>query len=185
MLDELETQAHEFYTAGEYTHALADFSVLREVRARREGPYSVKYLRALHWSVRCMRPLQLWQDTDLLCRELHAKYVRTHGRGEADTVDVAEHWAWAMVHLDAVNAAVALYVRTADAVWDTDLATARRLLGAAAVHTRRLADDSVDALAGIALTHTTELAESFRNLAKRLGNDDAAPSIDLGGATPV
>ncbi|AVL98960.1 hypothetical protein C6V83_00325 [Gordonia iterans] len=186
MLDELEAQAREYYAAGEYDHALADFSVLREVRARREGPYSVKYLRALHDSVRCMRHLRLWQDTDLLCRELHGKYVRTHGRGEPDTVDVAKHWAWAMLHLDAVNAAVDLYLRTADAVWDTDPSTARRLLGAAAVHTPRIAEVPDDALAGLSLTHTTELADSLRRLADRLGTDSgAAASIDFDGATPV
>lgn len=182
MLDELEAQAREMYAAGEYEHALADFSVLREVRARREGPYSVKYLRALHDCVRCMRPLQLWQDTDLLCRELHAKYVRTHGRGEADTVDVAKHWAWAMLQLDAVSPAVTLYLRTADALWETDLPSARRLLGAAAVHTRRVV---VDPLADLTLTHTTELTKSFRELRDRLTDESgAAPSIDFDGATP-
>ncbi|WP_298441477.1 hypothetical protein [Gordonia sp. (in: high G+C Gram-positive bacteria)] len=177
MLDELEAQAREMYAAGEYAHALADFSVLREVRGRREGPYSVKYLRALHDSVRCMRHLALWQDTDLLCSELHAKYVRTHGPGEADTVDVAKHWAWAMVQLDAVSSAATLYVRTADALWDVDLPAARRLLGAAAVHTRRVV---VDPLAGLTLAHTTELAGAFRDLQGRLTDD--APSTDFDGA---
>lgn len=181
MLDELETQAQELYAAGEYSHALAEFSVLREVRARREGPYSVAYLRALHASVRCMRPLQLWQDTDLLCRELHGKYVRTHGRGEADTVDVAKHWAWALLQLESIGGAVDLYIRTADALWSSDRPGARRLLGAAAVHTRRI----VDPLAGLALTHTTELTDSLRELRERLRIDDgAAPSIGFDGATP-
>ncbi|MCK0438800.1 hypothetical protein MUG78_04805 [Gordonia alkaliphila] len=181
MLDELEAEARSRFEAGEYDHALAEFSVLREVRARREGPYSVPYLRALHASVRCMRFLQLWQDTDLLCQELHGKYVRTHGRGEADTVDVAKHWAWALLHLDAVNAAVALYVRTADALWDCDRPTARRLLGAAAVH----AGSTVDPLDGLTLVHTTELAASFTDLRRLLPNDSgAAPSSDFDGATP-
>lgn len=175
MLDELETQAHEYYAAGEYTHALADYSVLREARARHEGPYSVKYLHALHCSVRCMRHLKLWQDTDLLCRELHAKYVRTHGRGEADTVDVAKHWAWAMVQLGAVNAAVSLYLVTADAVWETDTATARTLLRAAAAY----APPADDPLAGLTLTHTTELADSMRSLhdLRRKDGTQMAPSL--------
>ncbi|GAA3950528.1 hypothetical protein [Gordonia caeni] len=181
MLDELEAEARSRYAAGEYEHALADFSVLREVRARREGPYSVHYLRALHDSVRCMRHLQLWQDTDLLCSELHGKYVRTHGRGEAATVDVAKHWAWAMLHLDAIAAAAALYIRTADALWDTDAPSARRLLGAAAVHTRRVADP----LAGLTLTHTTEITDSLQDLRERLEQQSgAAPSSDFDGATP-
>lgn len=181
MLDELEAQARSMYDAGEYRHALAEFSVLREVRARREGPYSVKYLRALHDSVRCMRPLGLWQDTDVLCRELHGKYERTHGRGEADTVDVAKHWAWALLHLDAAARAVALYVRTADALWDTDPTDAQRLLGAAAAHT----EDDADPLAGLSLTHTTEIAGALRDLSSRVRNDSgAAPSIDFDGAAP-
>lgn len=181
MLDELEAEARSRYEAGEYRRALAEFSVLREVRARREGPYSVPYLRALHDSVRCMRHLQLWQDTDLLCSELHSKYVRTHGRGEADTVDVAKHWAWAMLHLDAIAAATALYIRTADALWDTDQPSARKLLGAAAVHTAHVADP----LAGLTLTHTTEVADSLRDLRDRLGpRSGASPSSDFDGATP-
>lgn len=181
MLDELEAQARELYATGDYSHALAEFSVLREVRARREGPYSVAYLRALHDCVRCMRPLQLWQDTDRLCRELHGKYVRTHGRGEADTVDVAKHWAWALLHLESISGAVDLYIRTADALWASDPSAARRLLGAAAVHTRRV----VDPLAGLALTHTTELADSLRDLHGRLRSDaGAAPSIGFDGAAP-
>ncbi|MFC0316400.1 hypothetical protein ACFQNE_00035 [Gordonia phosphorivorans] len=181
MLDELEAEARSSFEAGEYDHALAEFSVLREVRARREGPYSVPYLRALHASVRCMRFLQLWQDSDPLCRELHGKYVRTHGRGQADTVDVAKHWAWTMLHLGAVSAAVALYVRTADALWDSDISTARRLLGAAAVNS----GPAVDPLAGLTLTHTTELTESLADLRRLLPNDaGAAPASDFDGATP-
>ncbi len=183
MLDELEAQAHQMYDAGEYTHALADFSVLREVRARREGPYSVKYLSALHESVRCMRHLQLWQDSDAACRELYGKYVRTHGRGGAATVDVAKHWAWALLQLDAINPAVSLYVRTADALWERDAVSARRLLGAATVYARRLADRLPDGpLAGLSLTHTTELTDAFDDLRARLSDDTAAPSIDFDGA---
>ena len=167
------------YDAGEYMHALAEFSVLREVRARREGPYSVNYLRALHDSVRCMRHLQLWHDTNYLCTELHAKYVRTHGRGEADTVDVAKHWAWALLHLDAVEPAVKLYVKTADALWPDDRDGARRLLGAAAVH-------DPDPLDGIEVTHTTDLAAALAELERRLRNDTgASPSIDFDGLAPV
>lgn len=196
MLDELEAQAHEMYDAGEYSHALADFSVLREVRARREGPYSVKYLRALHDCVRCMRHLQLWQDSDAACRELYGKYVRTHGRGGAVTVDVAKHWAWAMLQLNAIGPAVALYVRTADALWERNAVSARRLLGAAAVYARRVADGASndpraadrptgDPLAELSLTHTTELSDAFAELRTRLSNDSgAAPSIDFDGATP-
>ena len=41
MLDELNDQAHADYDAGDFTSALASFSVLREIRSRREGPYSV------------------------------------------------------------------------------------------------------------------------------------------------
>ncbi|MFT3716664.1 MAG: hypothetical protein QM774_12185 [Gordonia sp. (in: high G+C Gram-positive bacteria)] len=179
MLDELEAQARSMYDAGEYTHALAEFSVLREVRARREGPYSVKYLSALHESVRCMRHLGLWRDTDYLCTELHAKYVRTHGRGEAATVDVAKHWAWALLHLDAVDPAVRLYVTTADALWPLDEPAARRLLGAAAVH-------SGDPLDGVTLTHTTELAHALADLDGLVKNETgASPSIDFDGLAPV
>ncbi|MFT4085989.1 MAG: hypothetical protein QM658_02365 [Gordonia sp. (in: high G+C Gram-positive bacteria)] len=173
MLDELEAQARSEYAAGEYTHALADFSVLREIRSRREGPYSVKYLRSLHDCVRCMRHLQLWRDSDLLCSELYSKYLRTHGRGETDTVDVAKHWAWAMVNLADYPSAVRLYLATADALWDVDHHTALRLLGAAAAHIEP-EHEAVDGLAGITLAHTTDLAASFDDLAERLGNDASA-----------
>lgn len=179
MLDELEAQARSMYDAGDYSQALAEFSVLREVRARREGPYSVKYLRALHDSVRCMRPLKLWQDTDRLCRELHGKYLRTRGRAESATVDVAKHWAWALLHLNAIAGAVELYVRTADALWDSDESSARRLLGIAALHS-----DVSDPLADLSLTHTTELAEALEHLGVLLDDASGAAPIDFDGATP-
>ncbi|MFM9377104.1 hypothetical protein [Gordonia sp. VNK21] len=177
MLDELEVQARSMYDAGEYEHALAEFSVLREIRSRREGPYSVKYLAAMHECVRCMRHLQLWQDSDLLCSELHGKYLRTHGRAEADTVDVAKHWAWAMVHLDAIAEAVALYLVTADALWEVDRDGAGRLLGAAAAHRGPGAGDD-DPLAGLSLTHTTELAQALREVADLADGDRPAVGFD-------
>ena len=40
MLAEMQQDAESLYAAGEYDHALAEFSVLREMRSRREGPYS-------------------------------------------------------------------------------------------------------------------------------------------------
>ena len=138
----MQQDAEAHYAAGEYDHALAEFSVLREMRSRREGPYSVSYLANVHDCVRCMSALELWADSDPLCRELYGKYVHTHGRGEAATVDVAKHWAWALVHLADYAHALRLYLLTADALWETDPVAARRLLGAAAAHrngaTRRL-----------------------------------------------
>ena len=44
MLAEMQDEAEAYLSAGEYSHALAEFSVLREIRSRREGPYSVMYL---------------------------------------------------------------------------------------------------------------------------------------------
>ena len=171
MLDELDAQARQLYAAGEFAHALADFSVLREMRSRREGPYSVKYLAALHSCVRCMSHLSLWTDSDLLCSELHAKYVRTHGRGQADTVDVARHWALAMHHLHLADDVAALCVTTADALWDTDRADAVRLLGVAAA-------ESVDAglvrsglVDGVALRHTAELVAALDRWRTDLDSD--------------
>ncbi len=135
MIEELQAEAEALLAAGEYEHALAAFSVLREVRARREGPYSTKYLSNLHDCVRCMSHLQLWMDANYLCSELHGKYVRTHGRGgEADTVDVAKHWAWALVNLHDYPPAIRLYLMTADALWEVDPGQAQRLLGAAVIH---------------------------------------------------
>ncbi|WP_040511511.1 hypothetical protein [Gordonia soli] len=134
MIEEIEAEAASLLAAGDYEQALAEFSVLREIRSRREGPYSVRYLSDLHNCVRCMSHLELWADSMPLCSELHGKYVNTHGPGEADTVDVAKHWAWALVHLHDYPPAVRLWLMTADALWDVDPDQARRLLGAAVVH---------------------------------------------------
>ncbi|MFW0783124.1 hypothetical protein AAFP35_01265 [Gordonia sp. CPCC 206044] len=134
MIEEMQEEAESFFSAGEYSHALAEFSVLREIRSRREGPYSIMYLSNLHACVRCMSHLQLWSDSTPLCRELHGKYVHTHGPGQSDTVDVAKHWAWALLHLHDYPPAVRLYLMTADALWDDDPEQARRLLAAAVAH---------------------------------------------------
>mgnify|MGYP006923450623 CR=1 FL=1 len=53
MIEEMQAEAQALLSAGEYTHALAEFSVLREIRARREGPYSPRYLSNLHDCIRC------------------------------------------------------------------------------------------------------------------------------------
>ncbi|AZG46313.1 hypothetical protein D7316_02914 [Gordonia insulae] len=130
----MQDEAEALLSAGEFTHALAEFSVLREIRSRREGPYSIMYLSNLHDCVRCMSHLQLWADSTPLCRELHGKYLRTHGPAQSDTVDVAKHWAWALLHLHDYPPAVRLYLTTADALWDEDPDQARRLLAAAVAH---------------------------------------------------
>lgn len=185
MLDELNSQARELYDAGDFSHALADYSVLREIRSRREGPYSVKYLAALHDCVRCMSHLNLWTDSDLLCSELHSKYVRTHGRGGGDTVDVARHWGWAMVHLDQQASAAILCITTADAMWDDDLTGADLLLGAAAAQSSDaagLAETGV--LDGIRLTHPTELIAALDRWNKALTDDGARISVTTDSLAP-
>ncbi|GAC85873.1 hypothetical protein GP2_044_00240 [Gordonia paraffinivorans NBRC 108238] len=184
MIEELQAEADALYAAGEYDHALASYSVLREVRARREGPYSIRYLSNLHDCVRCMSHLNLWLDANYLCSELHSKYVRTHGRGEADTVDVAKHWAWALVHLEDYPPAVRLYLLTADAVWDDDPAQAHRLLGAAVAHRHGL--DPVEIISpglidGVGLRHADEERELITRLVDELGDTEeasAAATID-------
>ncbi|GAA4668200.1 hypothetical protein [Gordonia humi] len=175
MLDELNSQAHDLYDAGEFSHALADYSVLREIRSRREGPYSVKYLAALHDCVRCMSELNLWSDSNLLCSELHAKYVRTHGRGGDDTVDVARHWSWAMVHLDQAGQAAFLCITTADAMWETDPAGANLLLGAAAAQSSRSAEVAeTGAVDGVVLRHAADLVTAINRWNRVLTDDDGA-----------
>lgn len=176
----MQAEARALLSAGEYSHALAEFSVLREVRSRREGPYSPMYLSNLHDCVRCMSELELWSDSTLLCRELHGKYVRTHGRGEADTVDVAKHWAWALVHLDDYPPAVRLYLLTADALWERDVAQARRLLGAAVVHrhdTDPVALVTPGLIDGVNLRHAADVLTALNALTDSLrdtaGADDA------------
>jgi len=134
MLDEMQAEATALYADGEFVSALAEFSVLAEIRARREGPYSPAYLDNLHDCVRCTYELNRWPDCAGLCTELHGKYVRTHGRAESDTVDVAKKWAWALLNLHDYRSAVALYLQTADALWESDPITARRMLGAPAVY---------------------------------------------------
>lgn len=134
VIEEMQAEARSLLSDGEYVHALAEFSVLREIRSRREGPYSPMYLSNLHDCVRCMSALQQWADATPLCAELHGKYVRTHGRGAADTVDVAKHWAWSLLHLDDTAPAVRIYLLTADALWAQHHDQAQQLLGAAFVH---------------------------------------------------
>lgn len=134
MLDEMQAEAVALYADGEYMRALAEFSVLAEIRARREGPYSPLYLHNLHDCIRCAYQLNRWPDCVGLCTELHGKYVRTHGRAETDTVDVAKKWAWALLNLRDYQRAVEVYLQTADALWDSDPVAARRLLGAPATY---------------------------------------------------
>lgn len=184
MLDELNDQAQADYDAGEFASALAGFSVLREIRSRREGPYSVKYLAALHDSVRCMSQLEMWSDADLLCSELHSKYVRTLGRGQSVTVDVAKHWAWSMMHLRELRAAIGLYLTTADAMWDVDSAGAQRLIGAAAAipAVRPAAMVWKGIVDGVALRHTDELLNVLSAWTSRLSEEaNAEPTITLDG----
>ncbi|MDY6808054.1 MAG: hypothetical protein SW127_03460 [Actinomycetota bacterium] len=187
MLAEMQDEAEAYLSAGEYSHALAEFSVLREIRSRREGPYSVMYLSNLHDCVRCMSHLHLWADSTPLCRELHGKYVRTHGRGQSDTVDVAKHWAWALVHLHDYPPAVQLYLTTADALWDSQPDQARRLLAAAVAH-RANADPEVilDAVGTrvdpVRLAHSHDVLVAMNQLIDRLPRDveaaRAAVTID-------
>lgn len=179
VIEEMQAEARALLSAGEYDHALAEFSVLREIRSRREGPYSVMYLSNLHDCVRCMSHLMLWSDASHLCRELHGKYVRTHGRAEADTVDVAKHWAWALVHLHDYSPAVRLYLLTADALWESDPAQAQRLLGAAVVHrhdTDPLALISPGLIDGVGLRHADEERELLTRLVDRLADGGGAPA---------
>ena len=186
MLDELNLQAHDLYEAGEYTHALADYSVLREIRSRREGPYSVKYLAALHDCVRCMSHLSLWSDSNLLCSELHAKYVRTHGRGGVDTVDVARHWSWAMVHLDQPTPAASLCLTTADAIWESDPAGADRLVGAAAAQSPEAPDIAGAGLIdGVRLAHSVEIVSALNRWHSVLTDDAARTSVTAETLAPV
>ncbi|MCX2963745.1 hypothetical protein VX037_14660 [Gordonia sp. Z-3] len=188
MLAEMQDEAEAYLSAGEYSHALAEFSVLREIRSRREGPYSVMYLSNLHDCVRCMSELQLWADSTPLCRELHGKYVRTHGRGQSDTVDVAKHWAWALVHLHDYPPAVQLYLTTADALWDSHPAQARRLLAAAVAH-RTGVDPAASILDAtgphvdpVRLAHGPDVEAAMTQLIERLPADveaaRAAVTID-------
>ena len=116
VLDEMQREATELFQAGEYTHALAEFSVLREIRARREGPYSLMCLSNLHDVIRCLVHLGKWEACEPLCRDLLAKYMFTHGPTDPDTVDVVGHMATTLSGLGRHTEAAELYGRTADAL---------------------------------------------------------------------
>ncbi|MGY3551864.1 hypothetical protein ACVWY6_000045 [Williamsia sp. R60] len=116
VLDEMQREATELFQAGEYTHALAEFSVLREIRARREGPYSLMCLSNLHDVIRCLVHLGKWEACEPLCRDLLAKYMFTHGPADPDTVDVVGHMATTLSGLGRHTEAAELYGRTADAL---------------------------------------------------------------------
>lgn len=192
MLDEMQDEAAALFSAGEFGHALAEFSVLREIRARREGPYSVSYLRNLHDCVRCMSALELWADSSPLCRELHGKYRRTHGPGQSDTVDVAKHWAWASIHLRDYPLAVRIYLTTADALWDADPEQARRLLAAAVAHRADAdpgqvlvaADTPID---GRRLRHGTDVLAAIGHITDehQTFGGDPRESVTFEGFTPT
>ncbi len=175
MLEEMQAEAAALYVDGEYMAALAEFSVLAEIRARREGPYSPRYLRNLHDCIRCAYELRRWPDCIGLCTELHGKYVRTHGRAETDTVDVAKKWAWALLNLREYQRAVEVYLHTADALWESDPSAARRLLGAPA--TFRAEVDPTDVAQS--LRHGVELLATIADLNKR--ETDANPSLTVDG----
>ncbi len=184
MIDEMQVEAEAFLAAGEYSHALAEFSVLREIRSRREGPYSVKYLSNLHDCVRCMSHLHLWADATPLCKELHGKYVRTHGPAQSDTVDVAKHWAWALLHLHDYPPAVRLYLTTADALWDTDPQQAKRLLAAAVAHraeadpVRMMAADT-PLIDSARLSHSHDVLVAINRLIDELPADTATARAEV------
>ncbi len=114
VLDEMQREATELFAAGEYSHALAEFSVLREIRCRREGPYSLMCLSNLHDMIRCQVRLKMWAECEPMCRNLLAKYTFTHGLADPDTIDVTEHMAAILNGLGRPDEAADLYLRTAD-----------------------------------------------------------------------
>ncbi|WP_076475607.1 hypothetical protein [Williamsia sterculiae] len=116
MIEEMQLEATALLAAGEYEHALAEFSVLREIRARREGPYSVMYLSNLHDAVRCMCHLRRWSDSEPLSAELCHKYSFTHAAAESDAVDAAKRYAWALLQLGKPAFAADVYRKTAAAL---------------------------------------------------------------------
>lgn len=112
----MQREATELFAAGEYAHALAEFSVLREIRCRREGPYSLLCLSNMHDVIRCQVHLQLWAECEPVCRDLLAKYTFTHGPTDPDTIDVTEHMAATLNGLGRPEEAAELHLRTADAL---------------------------------------------------------------------
>lgn len=177
MIEEMQADADQLAAAGEFGHALAEYSVLREIRGRREGPYSPMYLANLHSCVRCMYHLHLWSDSTPLCKELHNKYVRTHGRAQEDTVDVAKLWAWALLNLGQFPPAVNLYLSTADALWDADPQSARQLLGAVAAHHHEINPTPI--IDAAALAHSLDVATTVNELIGALPSDTSTAKAAL------
>ncbi|NMO02504.1 hypothetical protein HH308_14910 [Gordonia sp. TBRC 11910] len=177
MIEEMQADADELEAHGEYVHALAEYSVLREIRGRREGPYSPMYLANLHSCVRCMYHLELWSDSMPLCKELHGKYIRTHGRAQQDTVEVAKLWAWAMLHVGQLPPALTLYLSTADALWDDDPMSARRLIGAVAAH--RVEVNPTPLIDAAALRHSLEVVSTLNDLIESVAADASSAKAAL------
>ncbi len=179
VIDELQDEAAALLAAGDWTHALAEFSVLREIRSRRDGPYSLMYLSNLHDSIRCMCHLERWSDSEPLCRELYGKYRRTHGPGEADTVDAAKRYAWALVQLHKIDPAVAVYLATADALWTVgDRAQSLAFLGAAVVHRQRDDSGAVATLSFDELRNGSDLQTAAVLVASGLPAPDGSLTMD-------
>jgi hypothetical protein len=144
MIDALQHEADALLAAGDYAHALPEFCVLREIRARQDGPYSRKYLANLHDAVRCMCHLQKWSDSEPLAKELYGKYVRTDGPAGPKTVDAAKRYAWALVQLDKTDPAITVYLAVADALWGHgDHDQALTMLGAALARREDLCLDTL------------------------------------------
>ena len=183
VLEEMESEAADLYAKGDYDAALAEFSVLREVRARRDGPYSKNYLTDLLGSVRCMGQLERWGDLEPISAEFYNKYLRTHPAADAISVEAARWLAWAKSHTGQGSAAADLYVRAADALVKAgDETGALPLLRAGLGQLRSLAES--DPIAALlerisALPGSSRLAE----LATALQSDGSDDEVSSPGAT--
>lgn len=175
----MESEAADLYAKGDYDAALAEFSVLREVRARRDGPYSKNYLTDLLGSVRCMGKLERWTDLEPISAEFYNKYLRTHPAADAISVEAAKWLAWAKSHTGQGSAAADLYVRAADALVKAgDETGALPLLRAGLGQLRALAE--TDPIAALlerisALPGSARLAEMAAGLQPSSTDDEPSP----------
>lgn len=89
-----------------------------------------------------------------------------------------------MMHLRDLSSAINLYLTTADAMWDSDAAGARRLIGAAAAvpAVRPAALVWKGIVDGVTLRHTDELLNVLGSWTDRLSDkQNSEPTITLDG----
>ena len=122
MTDDLtvhQRRAQQLYQSANYAGALDEYTVLRKLRAAREGTDSMMYLSNLHSSIYCLRHLDRWPDAVEIARELSTTRDRVLGPHDSASIDAKRWWVWASAQTGDYGTASDLQVELADALYST------------------------------------------------------------------